>query len=667
MNLNFAAAGKSKGGGQECPPHTSIVNPTSTSYWQQPRTFVHSNGSLIAPAYMHDLFVSYTGLIEAEDPKSETKSVRPNCLPRKIRRNVQPGKSSRPSPIIQGLLGNGLRHHQSGRLAEAERIYRQILAIDARQADCLHLLGMVAYQAGRHEVAIEMIRQAIAIDKKVPAYHSNLGTVLQAQGRLDEAAASYLRALALQPQLAEAHYNLGNALHAQEKLNDAVACYQRALALQPQLAEAHYNLGNAYQAQDKLGAAIACYERALTLQPEKVEALHNLGNALQSQDQLDDAMACFERVLALQPGYAKAHYSMGCAYHALGNLDEALARYRTARVLQPDFAQAGFSESLAQLLQGNFAEGWRNFELRWQTRNQDHDTPMRPYPQPLWTGEKLASGRLLIWGEQGIGDEIMFAGIIPDVLRMGNPCVLDCDPRLKPLFTRSFPGIEVVSGHALDHGPGYAANNDPQHNSQLDIAAHLPSGSLPGLFRRSSAAFAATTSPYLIADPCKRERIRARYADANADRRRLVGLAWHTNNRKTGRRRSIDLSFFAPLFARTDIRWVSLQYGDHDALQNQAAVAGAPIFIDGSVDQLVDIDLFAAQVAAMDMVITIDNSTAHLAGALGIPTRVLLPFAPDWRWLQSRPDSPWYPTLRLFRQPKRGDWESVVQTVQSAL
>jgi tetratricopeptide (TPR) repeat protein len=628
---------------------------------------VHGSGLLIASAYMHNLFVSYTGLIEADDPKRE--SVTPNSLPRKIRRNVQPGKSSRPSPVLQGLLGNGLRHHQAGRLAEAERIYRQILAIDARQADCLHLLGMVAYQAGRHEVAIEMIRQAIAIDKKVPAYHSNLGTVLQAQGRLDEAAASYSRALALQPQLAEAHYNLGNVLHAQEKLDDAIACYQRALALQPGLAEAHYNLGNAFLAQapdkDKLDEAVACYQRALALQPEKVEALHNLGNALQSQDKLDDAMACFERVLALQPSYAKAHYSLGCAYHALGNLDEALARYRIARDLPPDFAQAGFSESLAQLLQGNFAEGWRNFELRWQTRNQDHDTPMRPYPQPLWTGEKLASGRVLIWGEQGIGDEIMFAGLIPDVMRTGTPCVLDCNPRLKPLFTRSFPGIEVVSGHALY--PGYAANNDPQHNSQLDIAPHLPSGSLPGLFRQSSAAFAATTSPYLIADPCKRERIRARYADADADRRRLVGLAWHTNNRKTGRQRSIDLSLFAPLFARPDIRWVSLQYGDHDALQNQAAVAGAPIFIDRSVDQLVDIDLFAAQVAAMDMVITVDNSTAHLAGALGILTWVLLPFAPDWRWLQSRPDSPWYPTLRLFRQLRRGDWESVVQTVQSTL
>ncbi|MGC2271746.1 MAG: tetratricopeptide repeat protein, partial [Candidatus Sulfotelmatobacter sp.] len=371
------------------------------------------------------------------------------------------------------------------------------------------------------------------------------------------------------------------------------------------------------------------------------------GTPLESEGKLEEALACYEQVLAVQPAYARAHYSIGCALHSLGNLDEALVRYRMARALQPDLAQAGFSEALVQLLQGDFAAGWPNFEWRWQT--EDHDTPMRAYAQPLWAGEKLASGRVLIWGEQGIGDEIMFAGLIPDVVRTGNRCVLDCDTRLKPLFARSFPEVEVVGGHQL--------SMDSEGDPELDIAAHLPSGSLPGLFRKTHAAFAATASPYLVADPVARQRFRARYAGVDAGQRRLAGLAWQTNNRKTGRCRSIDLSWFAPLLARTDIRWVSLQYGDHDALEKRAEAAGAPIVIDRSVDQFADIDAFAAQVAAMDLVLTIDNSTAHLAGALGIPTWVLLPFAPDWRWLQAREDSPWYPTLRLFRQPQRADWQ----------
>ena len=353
---------------------------------------------------------------------------------------------------------------------------------------------------------------------------------------------------------------------------------------------------------------------------------------------------------ALKPDYATAHYNLGCTLRLLGDPDAALVRYQKALALQPKHAQASFAVALAQLFQGNFAAGWPNFERRWQSI--DHNTPMRAYPQPLWNGERLTSGSLLVWGEQGVGDEVMFAGLLPDLIRTGNHCILDCDARLNPLFARSFPEIDVVSGNAADH--------------HLEFTAHLPSGSLPNLFRTTDAAFAATTSPYLIADSVAREQLRAKYADG----KRLVGVAWHTRNPKTGKTglsRSIDLSLFAPLFARTDIRWISLQYGDPDVLEAQAASAGAPILIDRSVDQLSDIDLFAAQVAAMDMVITIDNSTAHIAGALGVPVWVLLPFAPDWRWMETREDSPWYPTMRLFRQTSSGDWQSVMQTVRDAL
>ncbi|MGD0987415.1 MAG: tetratricopeptide repeat-containing glycosyltransferase family protein [Candidatus Sulfotelmatobacter sp.] len=560
---------------------------------------------------------------------------------------------SRRRSVIQGMLREALRRHRAAQLVEAGQIYQQILAVDSYHADSLHLLGMIAYQQGRPEDALGMIGEAIAINQTVAAYHSNLGTILQSQGKLDEAAASYERAVDLQPELPEAHYNLGNVRHAQLKLDEAAACYEHALALQPQLAEAHYNLGNTLQAQGKLEDAITCYERALTLEPGKYEARHNLGNALQALDKFEEAMECYQQVLALHPGYAKAYYSVGAAFHAMGNLGDALAWYAKARGLQPDLAEAAFAESLAQLLQGEFTPGWRNYESRWQTK--EHTPPMRIYTQPLWTGETLASGPLLIWGEQGIGDEIMFAGLIPDAMRAGIRCVLDCDVRLKTLFARSFPDVEVISSRAS----GDLADDDPAQNPELGIVAQLPIGSLPRLFRESLGAFAATTSPYLIADADERQRFLDRYADG----RRLVGLAWYTNNRLTGRMRSINLSLFAPLFARADTRWFSLQYGDHQALQNQAEVAGAPLIIDRSVNQLADIDLFAAQIAAMDLVITIDNSTAHLAGALGIPTCVLLPFASDWRWLQGREDSPWYPTLRLFRQPSCGDWQSVVRRV----
>jgi tetratricopeptide (TPR) repeat protein len=615
--------------------------------------------------------------------------------------------------VIQEMLGNALQHHQAGRLKEAEQIYQQILAVDAGNADSLHLLGMIAYALGQRETAVEMISKAIGIDQSQAHYHSNLGTALQSQGKLDEALACFQRALALNPDLAEVHSNFGNILQAQGKLDEAAAsqeralalkpdcaeayfnlgnvrklqgtldeardCYEKALALKPDLAEvhtnlggvfytqrnldeaaasleralalrpnhaeAHSNLGSVLQAHHKLDEAVACYERALALKPDRVEVLSNLGTALHAQDKLNEAVACFERALRVKPDFADAHHNMGCVQFALGNVDEALARHRKALALRPDYPQARFAESLAQLCKGDYAAGWHNYESRWQTK--DHDTPMRDYSQPLWAGEKLASGQLLIWGEQGIGDEVMFAGLLPDVIRTGNRSVLDSSARLKSLFTRSFPDIEVISGRA----------------PELDIAAHLPSGSLPRLFRTTAESFEATTSPYLIADPVERERFHTRYSDG----RKLVGLAWHTTNRKTGPSRSMDLSLFAPLFARSDIQWISLQYGDLNALETQAAAAGAPILIDPTVDQLSDIDVFAAQIAALDLIVTIDNSTAHLAGALGVPVWVLLPFAPDWRWLQKREESAWYPTMRLFRQPKPGDWQSVVERVRRAL
>jgi len=668
---------------------------------------------------------------------------------------------ARPAPvsILDGMLASGLKLHQKGELTEAERIYRQVLAIDARHSGALHLLGTLAHQVGRRDVALHLIRAAIKIDPAQAAFYSNLGTVLQAEGLLDEAAAAYRdalnrnprlaeaqmnlgtvlqgqgkldqaasrfraalaqrpdlaeahlnlgnileaqgrlgealasqeRALALRPGFAEAcfsrgnllqaegrleeamasyrqalelrpgfpeaHGNLGNALKAGERLDEAVASYERALALKPDYAEAHYNLGNARQAQHLLADAAACYERALALKPGLPEAHYNLGNTRQAQGNLQAAEARFEQAIALRPAYAEAHYNLGCVLQQQGRLGTAMAAMRTALSLKPDYGQARFGLALAEIQSGDFTRGWQDYEARWQS--SDHDTPRRDYPLPLWTGERLQTGRLLLWGEQGVGDEIQFAGLIPEVIETGNAITLECDARLQPLFARSFPEIDVIaSGQS---GSGASPSGDSR--DLAEFRAHLPAGSLPRLYRGNEASFAAAPSPYLLADRALQGEFRSRYFDG----RRLVGLAWHTKNARTGRRRSVDLATLALLFAQRGFRFVSLQYGDFDALEAQSAAAGAPLLIDRSVDQFADIDRFAAQVAAMDLVVTIDNSTAHLAGALGLPVWLMLPFAADWRWLEKRADSPWYPTMRLFRQPAAEDWASVVDAIRSRL
>jgi thioredoxin-like negative regulator of GroEL len=433
------------------------------------------------------------------------------------------------------------------------------------------------------------------------------------------------------------------------QFSEAEQIYLQALAIDPHHPDALHLLGMIAFQTGRDVAAVDLIRKAIAIKGDAASYHSNLGNVLQSQGKLAEAGACYQRALVLKPDLAEVHLNLGNIFKAQGDVDSSLACYRRALSLDPASAEAATAESMALLLKGDFASGWKNFERRWQTK--DYDTQTRTYAQPPWKGEQLASGRLLIWGEQGIGDEIMFAGMIPDVIRTGNRCVLDCDPRLQPLFSRSFPGVDVISGA------------DPASHPELEIAAHLPSGSLPGLFRNSTAAFEATTSPYLVADTSAQSRFRARYADG----RKLVGLACHTKNKKTGRSRSIDLTLLAPLFVRPGIRWVSLQYGDRGALEEEARAANAPVLVDPEVDQLANLDDFAAQIAAMDLVITIDNSTAHLAGALGVPTWVLLPFAPDWRWQLNCQGSPWYPTVRIFRQTKLGNWKSVVREVESAL
>jgi tetratricopeptide (TPR) repeat protein len=566
--------------------------------------------------------------------------------------NLPPAPPERQSAtcLVEAMLLAACRHHRTGHLTEAARTYREILAICPEQPDSLHMLGMIAYEAGRAELAVTLIRKAIAvrlaINDEQASHYSNLGIVLQSQGNIDEAATCFEKALNLNPGLAEVHINLGNILHDKGSLNDALSCSERALALKPDLAEAHHSMGNVLQALDGSDG---------------------------EKPRLQEAVTCYERALALKPGYAQAHYNLGCALAALGQSDNALGQYRIALELQPAYSLAGFRKSLVQLQRADFAagshdgwrKGWQNYEWRWQCPLKDHGTPMRSYSQPLWTGEKLASGRLLIWAEQGVGDEIMFAGVIPDVLRTGTPCVLDCDRRLQPLFARAFPDVEVVAKQSLPEND--ADEGSLEREPRRDIAAHIPIGSVPSFFRTTNASFGITKSPYLFADSAARERFRARYRGTDSLQQGVIGLAWHTTNRKTGRYRSIDLAQFTPLFAQPNIRWISLQYGDHDALQEEADEAKAPLLIDRSVDQLADLDIFAAQIAALDLVITIDNSTAHLAGALGLPTWLLLPYSADWRWLEKRADSPWYPTLRLFRQPQRGDWGSVIEEIRAEI
>ena len=436
-----------------------------------------------------------------------------------------------------------------------------------------------------------------------------------------------------------------------ERFDEAIARYTEALGIDPDNGTALANLGTVLMRLGRLDEAIARYTEALRIDPDNGTVLTSLGGALIQLERVDEAIARYTEALRIGSDPAGGHYNLGNALKARGRLDEALAHYTEALRIDPGRADIHGTDGLARLLVGDFKSGWEKYEWRWRVEREEKP---RGYPQPLWNGAPLASGRLLAWGEQGVGDEIQFAGLIPDLIRRGVDVVLGCEPRLQPLFARSFPLVSVVG-----HSPAAKSEAPPFP----DIAAHIPTGSLPRYLRRSEADFRATTSPYLIAAPESRAYFRGRYRRDGL----AVGIAWYSGSPVNGKQRSLTLVRLAPLFATPNVHWVCLQYGAADLLAAEAAQAAIDLIIDPEVDQLVDLDRFAAQVSALDLVITIDNATAHMAGALGVPTWVMVPYVPDWRWRLNREDSPWYPTVRLFRQPALGDWDTVVRDVAQVL
>ena len=588
---------------------------------------------------------------------------------------IDPGHAS-----FHSNLGSALQ--ALGRLEDAVGSYRRALMIDPAFIQAEQNLGVALQAMGELDEAESCLRQAVEKRPDLPEGWINLGNLLQMRGQREEALRSQQKALLLRPESAEAEYNLGNLHMSQGQNEEAKNHFQRAIALRPNLAEAHANLGNLLLSEANPEEAAKCYEEALRLNPAFAVASFNLGNAREAQGRMEEALACFDRALELNPQlapahynrasllfttqryeeaeagfrvamqidpqYAKAHYNLGCALQEQGRHTDAIAAIRQALAVQPEYPQAAFALALALLRVGNLAEGWKQAEIRWQS--EDHETRWRDFATPIWKGEKLKKGRVLLWGEQGIGDEVQFASLIPDALKSGNSIVLDCDPRLRPLFERSFPAVKVVSGLT------------PEKPGRLAIGAHLPTGSLPLLYRNTEMEFAAQQSPYLVADAERVKLLRKRYGKGLK-----VGLSWKSRNQKSGEKRSLSLSALKDFFAMEGVRWVSLQYGVFDELESEIRSSGAKLKLDREIDSLADIDGFAAQVAAMDVVVSIDNSTVHLAGALGRPTLAMLPFVADWRWMQDRADTPWYSSVRLIRQPEAGAWQPVLAEVVEAL
>jgi tetratricopeptide (TPR) repeat protein len=541
----------------------------------------------------------------------------------------------------------------SGNLDEARQAASKATEEGPELAGAWFNLGAVLVAQSEAAQGIEAYHKALALKPDFAEAWSNLGGVLGAQGRIAEEIDAYRRALEINPRLVPVWSNLGDALRAAGQLDEAITACRKAVELDAGFAAAWNNLAGALREGGKHEDTVAASERALALNPRLAEAWSNLGAGLQGLLRFDDAINAYEQAIALNPRSAEMHFNLGATLEHSGRVEAALPHYRRALEIKPDYTDARLSLAFATLSLGQFREGWELYESRWQRRNNEP----RRYDFAPWSGELAQACRLLVWGEQGIGDEIVYGSMLPDFEGAATQVTLECDPRLAPLFARSFNHVRVVPRQAT-----------PQLRAD-EFDCQLPLASLGRWLRPSFARF-PRHGGFLRADPDRTAEFRSRLLADGGPTKRIVGLSWYSANPKFGALKSQRLLDWAGVLATRGAKFLDLQYGDTSAERD-----GVEKALNISIEHFEDVDLFrdmeglAALIAACDVVITVSNVTAHMAGALGRPVWMLTPMARGkfWYWFYGRRDSPWYPSMRIFAQQQPGSWREVLDEVAREL
>jgi len=543
-----------------------------------------------------------------------------------------------------------------GRAEDAATAYRR--AIEARPAfpAALNNLANLLRTAGRFDEAGEQYAQALKVDPNFAEAHSNWGAALREAGRVEEAIPHLERALALKPTLMGALNNLGIAYAARARSAEAIAIYRRALALNPDAHEVLTNLGNALASQGEFAEAERCYRRVIELQPDRADAYNNLGLLLQERDDSAGALAGYERALALDPGHADAISNVGFLLESQGRRGEAMAHYRRALEANPRNARAAHNLGFAHLHRGEFAPGWELIEQRFDT--VPPVTPRRRMTQPFFAASDFGGGhRVALWREQGVGDQLLYATLVPELEARGEQFVLEVDARLVPAFRRSHPKWRMTTIEAMEA-------------EFSDCDRQLPLGSLPRLLRPDAASFERQPRALLTADPQRVEGYRKQLGSSG----RVIGISWRSFQPKArgrvGRDKSAPLESFKVLSGRNGVRLLDLQYGDTAAEREAFGRAGGVLERIGGLDLFNDLEGVMAAIAACDVVVTTSNVTAHLAGAIGKRTLlVYLRAQPAFHyWV---PDATghtrWYPSVEVVSAPSVETWTQAFALVDERL
>jgi tetratricopeptide (TPR) repeat protein len=541
---------------------------------------------------------------------------------------------------------------RQGNLEVGVRILGKSLQIDPNQALTYYNCGIALQELKHLEDAVTCYDCALALNPHHVEAHTNRGNTLQSLKRFEEAIASFDQAIAINPYFAPAYSNRGLALQDLNRFAEALASFEQALALNPHYAEAYSNRGNALKGLNRLDEAIASYEQAILLKPDLAEAYSNRGLAYQELNRLEEALASYDQAIALNVNYAEANFNRANTLHKLNRPQETAAGFDRAIAANPNFAEAYLNKAFLKLLNGKYAEGWPLFEWRWKIF-----ASAKKYTQPLWLGQTIPPNKtLFIYAEQGLGDVIQFCRYIPLVEKLGWKVILEVPaPLMNTMATLQGKFSLVEQGQI----------------PTFDFDYHCPLMSLPLAFKTCLETIPAQI-PYLQANREKSQFWRTKLGSKSKLR---VGLVWQGGYRpeqpKTwavNESRNIKLSLFAT-FKGLEVDFYSLQKGataEAELKQLQSIPWDGP-FIHDLTECLHDFSDTAALIDNLDLIISVDTSTAHLAAAMGKDVWLLNRFDTCWRWLLGREDSPWYPTIRLFRQTEMGNWQTVVENVRQKL
>ena len=546
----------------------------------------------------------------------------------------------------------GAAHKGMGNLANAELSFRKACELEPLNSDAHNNLGFVLAERGDYEQAICSYSKVLKILPNDFESHVSLGNLLLRKNRYDEAVRSYDNALKINPNSSLAYNNMGNAFSAKGDLDQALLSYNSAIRCSNEFSGAYNNIGNILKEKFKYDEAIDFYHRAIELDAKFADAYYNLADTLVVKGLLDQAVVQYKKAIEIDPTNINYQLNIGNTYRAQGKLQDALRCYEKVVCIEPNFFDALYNISLLRLKRKEWVAGWQGYEYRFDLKKDAVDKLI--YQKPRW--DKKFVEKLFVWGEQGVGDEIMFASCINELRHYTDRLIVSCDERLLPLYNRSFDqSISFINKSSYI--------SDDLFDSQISI------GSAYGYFRQTNESFEARRMPYLKADSKRRDDLREKI-ESKVDGASIIGISWRSSASKDAKKRSLNVSDLADAIPK-NFGLVNLQYGEVVSdIESLAKVSGRKVFTANDIDNFNHLDDFCALIQACDLVVSIDNSTVHFAGALGTKCHVLLPFShqSDWRWgLNGTPKSYQYANMYLHWQTKPEDWQSCLSDLNKKL